>query len=89
MDAFAKDGADTDKDGRVSLLEAYTYAQAEVKRFYEVDGRLATEHSQIADNDQLARRFFSPVAVRRERRTIRSSRRCMPIASRWTRGSRS
>jgi len=58
VDAFAKDGADTDKDGRVSLLEAYTYAQAEVKRFYEVDGRLATEHSQIADNDQLARRFF-------------------------------
>jgi hypothetical protein len=58
VDAFAKDGADTDKDGRVSLAEAFTFADAEVKRFYESAGRLATEHAQLADSDQLARRFF-------------------------------
>ncbi len=57
-DAFAKDGADTDKDGRVSLLEAFRYADAEVKRFYETEGRLATEHAQIADSGQIAARFF-------------------------------
>lgn len=56
--AFAKDGADTDKDNRVSLLEAFTYAQAETKRVYDDDGRLATEHAQIADASGLARQFF-------------------------------
>lgn len=58
VDALARDGADTDKDGRVSLLEAFRYAEAETKRFYETDGKLATEHAQISDESQLARRFF-------------------------------
>src|SRR5579862_4448189 len=35
VDALSKDGADTDKDGRVSLLEAFRYATAETKRYYE------------------------------------------------------
>jgi hypothetical protein len=58
VDALARDGADTDKDSRVSLLEAFRYAEAETKRFYENEGRLATEHPQLADEGQLARRFF-------------------------------
>lgn len=58
VDALARDGADTDKDGRVSLLEAFRYADSETKRFYETEGRLATEHAQLADDGQLARRFF-------------------------------
>lgn len=58
VDAFAKDGADTDKDARVSLLEAFRYAEAETKRFYETDNKLSTETSQIADAGQLAGRFF-------------------------------
>lgn len=58
VDAFAKDGADTDKDARVSLLEAFRYADAETKRFYETDGKLSTETAQIADQGQLAARFF-------------------------------
>lgn len=58
VDAFAKDGADTDKDNRVSLLEAFTYADAETKRLYENDSRLATEHAQMADESGLARQFF-------------------------------
>ncbi len=48
-EALAKDVADTDKDGRVSLLEAFDYARLEVKRFYEGDNRLLTEHAQIED----------------------------------------
>ena len=47
--AFAKDGADTDKDNRVSLLEAFAFAEAETKRLYEADSRMLTEHAQIAD----------------------------------------
>lgn len=73
VDALTKDGADTDKDGRVSLLEAFRYAVVETKRLYENDTRLQTEHAQlddmgtkdgVADPDGktgqgvLARRFF-------------------------------
>ena len=58
VDALALDGADTDKDGRISLLEAYQFADAETKRFYENEGRLATEHAQMADEGMLAGRFF-------------------------------
>jgi hypothetical protein len=73
VDAFAKDGADTDKDGRVSLLEAFRYAATETKRLYETDGKLLTEHAQLDDDGDkkatgepdgrtgegvLARRFF-------------------------------
>ena len=58
VDALALDGADTDKDGRVSLLEAFKFAETETKRFYENESRLATEHAQIADAGMLAGRFF-------------------------------
>jgi hypothetical protein len=48
--AFSSDGADVDKDGRVSMLEAFDYAKREVARFYENDNRLQTEHAQLDDN---------------------------------------
>ena len=38
VEAFTKDGADADKDGRVSLLEAFRYAALETKRFYDTGG---------------------------------------------------
>lgn len=49
VEAFAADGADTDRDGRVSLLEAFEYARREVTRFYQDQGRLATEAAVIDD----------------------------------------
>jgi hypothetical protein len=58
VEAFAKDGADTDKDNRVSMLEAFRYAEAETKRLYDNDSRLLTEHAQIADESEVARQFF-------------------------------
>ncbi|MFN2564039.1 MAG: hypothetical protein ABR499_03400 [Gemmatimonadaceae bacterium] len=48
--AFAGEGADADKDGRVSLLEAFTYATREVRRVYEQENRLLTEHALLDDN---------------------------------------
>jgi hypothetical protein len=48
--ALAGDGADVDKDGRVSMLEAFRYAAAETKRHYEQDTRLQTEHAQLDDD---------------------------------------
>lgn len=48
--AFTGDGSDADKDGRVSLLEAYRYAQRETARVYERDNRLPTEHARLEDD---------------------------------------
>src|SRR5690606_4889944 len=48
--AFAGDAADADKDGRISLLEAYRYAQREVERVYERDNHLLTEHARLEDD---------------------------------------
>ncbi|MFL5615509.1 MAG: hypothetical protein ACJ796_17705 [Gemmatimonadaceae bacterium] len=48
--ALTSDGADIDKDGRVSLLEAFRYAVTETKRYYDDQGRLQTEHAQLDDN---------------------------------------
>lgn len=65
ISAFARDGADTDKDNRVSLLEAFAFAEIETKRLYENDSRMLTEHAQIADASGVARQFFlTPGALR-------------------------
>ena len=50
VQAFSEDGADADKDQRVSVLEAFTYARREVERFYEKGHLLATEHAVLDDN---------------------------------------
>ena len=50
VQAYASDGADADKDGRVSVLEAFDYARREVARAYESENHLLTEHAQLDDN---------------------------------------
>ena len=42
--------ADTDKDGRVSVLEAFLWARARVVDSYNRDGQLLTEHAVLDDN---------------------------------------
>jgi hypothetical protein len=42
--------ADADKDGRVSVIEAFGYAQREVARAYEGERKLQTEHSILSDS---------------------------------------
>lgn len=42
--------ADADKNGRISVLEAYDYAAKMTAQFYEEQKRLATEHPLIDDN---------------------------------------
>jgi hypothetical protein len=42
--------ADADKDGLVSVLEAFQYTVREVAMAYERDGRLLTEHAQLDDD---------------------------------------
>ena len=50
VEAFSSDMADADKNGRISMLEAFQYAKAEVARAYEREGLLATEHAMLDDN---------------------------------------
>jgi len=48
--AFVDAAADVDKDERVSLLEAFSYARDGVVRFYEREDRLLTEHAVLDDD---------------------------------------
>jgi hypothetical protein len=50
VQAYASDVADADKDGRVSVLEAFEYTRREVARAYESEKHLLTEHAQLDDN---------------------------------------
>jgi hypothetical protein len=48
--ALTSDAADLDKDGRISLLEAFTYASRGVKAYYEQKGTMATEVAALDDD---------------------------------------
>jgi len=48
--ALGATDADTDQDGRISVLEAFTYANRLTANFYTRAGRLATEHALLEDN---------------------------------------
>lgn len=50
VEALSGLDADLDKDGRVSMLEAFGYARQKVAQSYEKDGQLLTEHALLDDN---------------------------------------
>jgi len=49
-EAITDPEADLDKDGQTSLLEAFLIASRRVGEFYQLEGRLATEHALLDDN---------------------------------------
>jgi hypothetical protein len=49
VNAFNDAAADTDKDGRVSLWEAFTFASAGVHQWFEQKGQLPTERGLLDD----------------------------------------
>ncbi len=49
-EAICDHDADLDKDGEVSLLEAFLMSARRVEEFYKLEGRLATEHALLDDN---------------------------------------
>ena len=61
-EAYAGEAADADKDGRVSVLEAFDYARREVRRDYERERRLLTEHA-LLDDDGDGRGVREPSAL--------------------------
>jgi hypothetical protein len=48
--AFQGDGADIDKNDRISIWEAFSAATGEVRRHYQRRGQLATERALLDDN---------------------------------------
>lgn len=48
--ALAAPASDLDKDGQVSLLEAFLMAARHTAEFYKTEGRLMTEHALLDDN---------------------------------------
>jgi hypothetical protein len=50
IEAFASNNADVDKNGRVSIFEAFTYAAHKVEEYYTKGGSLQTEHPVLSDN---------------------------------------
>ena len=48
--ALASDTSDADRNGRTSVLEAFTFARREVERHYEEARRLRTEHALLDDD---------------------------------------
>jgi hypothetical protein len=50
VEALQDEASDLNKDGRISLLEAFQYARREVDRYYESQNLLATEHALLDDN---------------------------------------
>lgn len=59
--AFTAPEADADKNGRVSIWEAFGYASAGVRQWYQQQGRLQTERALLDDNgDGIGREAGSP-----------------------------
>ncbi|MBM3771496.1 MAG: hypothetical protein FJW27_09495 [Acidimicrobiia bacterium] len=63
IEAFTGDGADRDRNGRVSVQEAFDYAKQKVTAAYEQAGHLLSEHAALNDgvNGKLASmQFLAP-----------------------------
>ena len=62
--------ADADKDGRITVLEAFTYAVREVAKVYEQDQRMLTEHASLSDSTLAARTVFAAAASSNDPRVV-------------------
>jgi hypothetical protein len=52
VEALRDPAADIDKNGSISALEAFQYAERKTKAFYEEQKRIATEHPVLQDNNK-------------------------------------
>jgi hypothetical protein len=61
--AFSDPAADGDKDGRVSMLEAFLYANATVRAWFDQHNQLPTERAMLEEEDVARATFLQPRAV--------------------------
>jgi hypothetical protein len=71
VEAVADQRADLDKDGQVSLLEAYLTASGRVAEYYRDHSQLATEHALLDDNGDS---FGTPADWFRGTRAVRRAK---------------
>jgi hypothetical protein len=67
VEAYETEAADRDRNGRVSVLEAFDYAKAKVVKAFEQDGTLLTEHATLDDGSEgrlAATLFLAPAGGR-------------------------
>jgi hypothetical protein len=67
VEALESETADRDKNGRVSVLEAFDFAKAKVVAAYEQGGHILTEHAMLEDKSEgklAATVFLSPERTR-------------------------
>jgi Peptidase C13 family len=71
--AFTDTAADTDRNGRVSVSEAFEYAKAKVAGTYQKDGTILTEHAALDDgkDGKLAATLFLESERARAEQTAR------------------
>jgi hypothetical protein len=50
LEALRDNNADVDKNGRVSVLEAFNYAARKTEEYYSAEGSMQTEHAMLDDN---------------------------------------
>jgi hypothetical protein len=50
VEALANNNADVDKNSRVSIFEAFSYAARRVEEYYTKEGSMQTEHPMLNDN---------------------------------------
>jgi hypothetical protein len=49
VEAFTTEGADKDRNGRISVQEAFDYARAKVQQTFEKEGYILSEHAMLED----------------------------------------
>lgn len=62
VEAFLNDAADRNRDGRVSIAEAFDYAKTKVAQAYQQHGLILTEHATLDDGSEgaAATLFLTP-----------------------------
>jgi hypothetical protein len=63
VEALGSDAADSDKDGRLSVLELFRFTRAAVARAYEAANTLQVEHPVLSDSAAAARIAFAREAA--------------------------
>jgi hypothetical protein len=61
--AFTDPAADGDKDGRVSILEAFRFASANVRAWFDQHNQLPTERALLEEEEVARATFLQPRAV--------------------------
>jgi hypothetical protein len=64
------EAGDGDKDGRVTVFEAFSFARREVQKAYEAKNNLQTEHAQIGDSALARTVAFGTAPASRDPRIV-------------------